>query len=253
IDNTFGTNGKTVTELGGYDWGWSSVIQSDGKIIVGGVCGVAPYRNFGLVRYNTNGTIDNTFGTGGKVITDFGGDDYGWSSGILSDGKIVLAGISNYNFALAKYNTDGTLDNTFGTGGKVITDMGSNDYGFCVSVQPNDRIIVAGQSDNSFALARYIGKNCSASSIEDYNSDQNDVSIYPNPANDYIIIAVPQKSNIEILNIQGQLLKSLVTTEDKTTIDISGLTSGMYFIKVTTEKAVPTGRQGIAVKKFIKE
>ncbi|MFA4852003.1 MAG: T9SS type A sorting domain-containing protein [Bacteroidales bacterium] len=72
------------------------------------------------------------------------------------------------------------------------------------------------------------------------------MQIYPNPASDNLTIETPQKATIEILNIEGQVLKSMNTEEVHATLDISGFARGMYFIKVKTEK-------GVAVKKFVKE
>src|SRR6266478_85466 len=76
------------------------------------------------------GSLDLTFGTGGKVMTDFTGtDDFGNSIALQSDGKLVLAGYSNngsnYDVAVVRYNSDGSLDNAFGTDGKVSTPIGS--------------------------------------------------------------------------------------------------------------------------------
>ncbi len=167
LDNTFGTNGKVITDIASNndDYGHSIAIQSDGKIVVAGSIINGSNWDFVLARYNTDGSLDNTFGTGGKVITDFAGqDDDGQSVVIQSDGKIVIAGQayngSNGDFGLARYNTDGSLDNTFGTNGKVTTDIASNDdYGFSIAIQSDGKIVVAGQanngSNNDFALARY--------------------------------------------------------------------------------------------------
>ena len=85
-------------------------------------------RDFALARYNINGSLDSSFGTGGKVITPVGSDaDYGNSVAIQSDGKIVVSGYSyngtNDDFALVRYDSTGILDNTFGAAGKVITDF----------------------------------------------------------------------------------------------------------------------------------
>jgi uncharacterized delta-60 repeat protein len=113
----------------------------------------------------TPGSLDTTFGTGGKVTTEIGGShDSGYSVAIQSDGKIVVAGSSNngsdYDFALARYTTNGTLDTTFGTGGKVTTAIGESVDGvYSVAIQSDGKIVVAGDSDNGsnydFALARY--------------------------------------------------------------------------------------------------
>ena len=112
------------------------------------------------------GDLDPTFGGGdGKVTTDIvsADADYATAVAIQADGKIVVAGTSNgsgtNDFALARYTTAGALDATFGTGGKVTTDIGA-DYGYAVAIQADGKIVVAGESNggagnNDFALARY--------------------------------------------------------------------------------------------------
>ncbi|MFH1003906.1 MAG: T9SS type A sorting domain-containing protein [Bacteroidota bacterium] len=82
--------------------------------------------------------------------------------------------------------------------------------------------------------------------ISEFNKEKNNFIIYPNPATDNLTIESPQQAVMEISSIQGQLIKTLATNGNKTSIDISALPNGMYFIKMKTEK-------GIAVKKFVKE
>jgi len=83
---------------------------------------------FALARYNSDGTIDGSFGAGGKVITDFAGSrDLAFAVAVGSDRKIVAAGQSfvgfSYDIAVARYNSNGTLDPSFATGGKATTDF----------------------------------------------------------------------------------------------------------------------------------
>src|SRR6516164_1693828 len=101
------------------DDAYSSAVQSDGKLVVAGMTtNLDDTTDFGLARYNSNGTLDATFGTGGKVKTTFADFDGARAVAIQSDGKIVVAGYTlvNYSpdFALARYNSNGTLDATFG-------------------------------------------------------------------------------------------------------------------------------------------
>jgi uncharacterized delta-60 repeat protein len=136
LDNTFDSDGKVTTDIGSRDdIGHSVAIQSDGRIVVSGNTYSGSVYDFALARYNSDGSLDNTFDSDGKVTTDFGDIDYGGSAAIQSDGKIVLAGSSgiwpNIDFALARYNADGSLDNTFDSDGKVRTDFGDIDYGGC--------------------------------------------------------------------------------------------------------------------------
>lgn len=168
LDNTFGSSGKVLTDIGGEsDLAFSVAIQSDGKILVAGYCDDGLYADFALVRYNNDGSLDNTFDSDGKVSTDFASSgDRGHSVVIQNDGKIVLVGytsISRACFALVRYNNDGSLDATFGSGGKVTTDFGGFSYGGAharsVAMRTDGKIVVAGYHFNSdhcyFALTCY--------------------------------------------------------------------------------------------------
>jgi uncharacterized delta-60 repeat protein len=166
LDNSFGTNGKVTTPIGsGNDFGLSAAIQSDDKIVVSGYSFNGLNNDFAVVRYNSDGTLDNNFGTGGKVTTALGSfGDLAYSMVIQSDGKIILAGYSdttNSNFfGLVRYNSDGSLDATFGSGGIVTTHVGlSDDQCYSVALQSDGKIVAAGYShngnDDDFALVRY--------------------------------------------------------------------------------------------------
>jgi len=165
LDSSFGSGGKVVVAIGSSDdCGMSVAIQSDGKIAVAGYTYNAGNNDFALVRYNSNGSLDSSFCSGGRVTTAIGFSDYGQSVAIQSDGKIVLAGYiwngSNYGFALVRYNSSGSLDSSFGSGGKVTSAIGSsNDCCMSVAIQSNGKIAVAGYTYNGsnwdFALVRY--------------------------------------------------------------------------------------------------
>ncbi|MEV6050381.1 calcium-binding protein [Streptomyces sp. NPDC052107] len=167
LDTTFGTGGLVTTDFGGdNDQALGVALQNDGKIVAAGFTNAGGTNDFALARYNTDGSLDTTFGTGGKVITDFGGTiDEAFGVAVQTDGKIVAAGITNaggtFDFALARYNTNGSLDTTFGTGGKVTTNFGGSDVARGVTLQTDGKIVAAGSSNaggtTDFALARYLG------------------------------------------------------------------------------------------------
>ena len=112
--------------------------------------------DFALARYNADGSLDNSFGIGGRVRTDFFGlDDVANAVARQADGKIIAAGTARVGFdlriALARYNVDGSLDSTFDGDGKAVTpDASGVAYG--VVVQPDGKILVAG---SNFALVRF--------------------------------------------------------------------------------------------------
>jgi uncharacterized delta-60 repeat protein len=170
LDPTFGNNGKVTTAFGtGYERGLTIVLQPDGKAVVAGSVYVDTPRvispDFGLVRYNSDGSLDTSFGNGGKAITDFGGFDQVRALLMQPDGKIVAAGSAgvpgsvDLNFGLARYNPDGSLDPTFGDNGKVSTDFGSLERAYALLLQPDGKIVAAGASTfrgrEVSALARY--------------------------------------------------------------------------------------------------
>ncbi|MBF8255996.1 MAG: putative delta-60 repeat protein [Anaerolineales bacterium] len=165
LDAAFGTGGivTTATGTGTNDSALSVAIQADGKIVAAGRSGSLDDHDFALVRYNTDGSLDATFGTGGKATTPIGTDDWANSVVIQPDGKIVAAGYTgflNTDFALARYNTDGSLDTTFGTGGIATTAIGIHSYAKGVAVQSDGKILAAGDStngagDSDFVLIRY--------------------------------------------------------------------------------------------------
>jgi uncharacterized delta-60 repeat protein len=159
LDEGFGEKGKAVTDFtGGFDGPFAVVIQPDGKVLLGGTAGEgAAYRDFGLARYNPDGSPDTSFGSGGKQTTNFGSENDGNDAiadlAVLADGKILAAGASErrttgailYDFALARYNPDGSLDPSFGTGGKVTTDVSPvDDQGGSAIVQSDGKVLLAG-------------------------------------------------------------------------------------------------------------
>jgi uncharacterized delta-60 repeat protein len=169
LDTSFGTSGFINTDFaGGTDVAHSIALQVDGKIVLGGLAVVPGVRiDFALARYNSDGTLDTSFNGTGKVLTNLGvtgSDDQGRQVTLQADGKILLAGWSNAggttDFALVRYDTNGTLDTTFNGTGKVTTAIGTgSDLGLSVTVQSDGKILVAGQSDtagNNFAVVRYL-------------------------------------------------------------------------------------------------
>src|SRR5439155_24908643 len=96
----------------------AAALQPDGKIVVAGTASYDTSDDFGLLRYETNGSLEEGFGVGGKVTTDFGGGDQARAVVIQPDGRIVAAGYTSIgpggrNYALARYLSDGSLDSNF--------------------------------------------------------------------------------------------------------------------------------------------
>ena len=175
LDTTFGVSGQSPS------LGPASAIvplSNDQFIVAGTLDSAAPLRGtapqgFALVRYNTNGTIDTTFGTLGGAVTPFPGNAYAaaFAVAVQSNGDIVAAGQTAVNnpvsgpssFALARYTANGRLDTTFGTSGLVTTAFGNNSaFVSALAIQADGKIVAVGNgggdTDDGFTLARYLAQ-----------------------------------------------------------------------------------------------
>jgi uncharacterized delta-60 repeat protein len=164
LDTTFGNFGIVITAFGnGNDSATKVAIQGDGKIVVAGVTFNGANEDFAMARYNTDGSLDTTFGNLGKVTTSIGsGDNAALDLVIQADGKIVVAGYAhnglNLDIALARYNSNGALDAAFGNQGIVITNIGGNEVAAAVVIQVDNKIVVASSFPADlyrFAALRY--------------------------------------------------------------------------------------------------
>ncbi len=173
LDSTFGSAGKVTTAFGGKNT--AMAVQSDGKILMAG----GSIFDFLLARYNADGSLDASFGVGGLVTTDIGGftQEEARAVAVQDDGKIVVAGnvrvsevrggslFDEFTFTLVRYNSDGSLDNSFGFGGtgKVKSTVVGRAFAVAVLNNPgvsDDKILLAGDdtltaNEDNFRLARF--------------------------------------------------------------------------------------------------
>ncbi len=241
--NTDGTLDATFNPgSGANSYIYTTAIQSDGKIIIGGdftsYNGTPRNR---IARLNTDGTLDATFNPG------TGAGSYVITTAIQSDGKIVIGGdFTSYNGAtinrIARLNTNGTLDATFNPG------TGANYSINTTAIQSNGKIVIGGSftSYNGIgrnSIARILGTPVGIGTIQ-----PKAISIYPNPVSNELNIEIEGNKgqvNFEILNLFGQVVFNGNMVE-KTTVQISNFATGVYLIKVVTDK-------GFEIKKIIKE
>ncbi len=175
LDQTFGENGAasvsfTVNDL---------AIQNDGKIIAAGQKRYLGVEDFAVSRLNSDGTLDLDFGTEGTTVTDFDNKKDTISSvTIQEDGKIVVGGYNDnageFSFALARYNQNGYLDLNFNSTGKVVTQVFRGRI-FSVALQPDGKIIAAGEAFNHFGVIRYNADG----TIDTFSEPNNKLSYYP--------------------------------------------------------------------------
>lgn len=292
---------------------FSILIQKDHKIFMTGCAGVTSKTNFAFLRLNEDGSLDQSFGNGGDLQTDFkNNQDVAYTSIILDDGKIMVSGtakdsLTNYDFALARYMPDGKLDPSFGIDGKMTYDLkGPSDAGYYMIQQSDGKFLMCGTNNiighNSYVIVRFnsdgtidpsFGKDGIASldvgnifpdntpfftmqsdgklvMVHNYkngtnfnflvmrfldnviikNNDPIDqtnlVSIIPNPVTDNINITVNSKLSdsdfkIEIVNLKSQLIEQklfhAMELKNKTlSYPVKKLIPGMYFINWTSDK-----------------
>lgn len=164
LDPTFSGDGLQTTKFSSNADALGMTLQSGGKVILAGLNG----GRFALARYTSAGALDSTFSSDGKVTTAFS-DNYGAAEAIIfdvkvqPDGKIVVAGRVHYvntgdNFALARYNANGTLDSIFGK--KVVDFDGDltsdNDSAEALAIQPDGKYVLAGYDEGDFAVGRFL-------------------------------------------------------------------------------------------------
>ncbi|HEY6206829.1 MAG TPA: delta-60 repeat domain-containing protein [Chthoniobacterales bacterium] len=274
LDNTFGVNGRVTTDFPGLAAVASSVVvQADGKIVVAG--GAFPFftfaGNFEIVRYNSNGSLDTSFGNGGIVETNFPAGSYAFAVALQSDGKIIAAGTyyANFNpgdqsdtdFALARYNPDGSPDTSFGTGGQVTTDFsGHEDDAYSVLLQSDGKIVVVGSANSTanyydFAAARYLSNGTLDTSFgtsgkvtTDFGDHNLDIAYSAALQSDGKIVAAGtatlnggtnQFFGVARFNSNGTLDTSFRTT-GKTTVDFGNFLQGAYQVLIQSDGKILT-------------
>ena len=159
LDPSFGTGGLVTTSIGNSAQATAGVLQPDGRIVAVG------YLTFGgtiaAARYNTDGSLDPTFGSGGTVLlSQLSGFFRMRDVALQPDGKLLIAGThisAVHDFAVVRLLPDGTLDPTFDGDGLVTSDFGASEIGSSVIVLADGRIVLGGdRSPGDFALVRYL-------------------------------------------------------------------------------------------------
>ncbi|MFT3746182.1 MAG: delta-60 repeat domain-containing protein [Pyrinomonadaceae bacterium] len=228
LDTSFGNSGMAYVSMSASRFSFDNskclVIQPDGKIVVAGESQISGAYDLTVVRLNPNGSLDTTFGTGGKVITNTLVYDRVSNIAIQSDGKLIVGGYSCQSstlcggfveaaWTLVRYNSNGSLDSTFGTGGKVSTDLanGFPDQLWSLAVQPDGKIVAAGivdiinQSPGGIrgAVVRY---NSNGTLDTSFNS----TGIFIDPAVVFTDLALQSDNKIVVSGYDRNLSDSLV-------------------------------------------
>jgi uncharacterized delta-60 repeat protein len=247
LDNTFGNSGIVSNPIGTNGDATSIEIQADGKIVVGGSSSVSGSVVIALTRYNINGSLDNTFGNGGIVTTSIGTDSYASSIQIQADGKIVAAGSSGVGgsavFALTRYNTNGSLDNTFGNGGIVTTPIGTNSWASSIQIQADGKIVAGGYCEDNggyINLVRY--NNSLAADISENSNITSQISICPNPFSNATTLntnKIFENATFLVYNTLGEQVRKIDNISGQTfTFYRENLEEGIYFYQLNENNKI---------------
>jgi uncharacterized delta-60 repeat protein len=167
LDTSFSADGRQTTNFGPPGFGTidfaTNVALQNGKIVAVGGTGTPSGGGFALARYNSNGTLDTSFSGDGKQMTDLG--DYVQGMAVAPNGKLVVVGAEGplvTDFAIARYNANGSLDSSFSGDGKQTTDVGDGGEATGVALQSDGKIVAAGTGrgptlGDDFTLVRYLG------------------------------------------------------------------------------------------------
>jgi uncharacterized delta-60 repeat protein len=251
-DDSFGTDGKLTTDVAqNSDFGDSVALQADGKIVVAGTSFTPIGTHIHLHRYNPDGSLDDGFGVNGSLRIIVGVLSFGRALSIQPDGKLLVAGYSrgpgqaDFDFTLVRYTTEGTPDNSFGSGGIVVTGVGENDEANSMALQPDGKVIVAGLSDVngllSFAVVRYLsGLDVG---ILDLSVAHTVPLIYPNPIGMHATLEYTlqhaERVSIELLDIQGRKVHTFIEGQDQA--------SGHHQHTIELPEAFPSGTYHLAI------
>ena len=157
LDASFGAFGKVRTRIGLQSEASAVAQQRDGKLVVAGWTETGDQYDFAVVRYRRDGSLDRSFGRRGVVTTDFGRNESAFAMRLQRDGKIVLAGVTyddqTWQLALTRYTHRGSLDRTFGSGGKEVA--AGSPGAFALVLQPDGKIVVGGGANRAFVVSRF--------------------------------------------------------------------------------------------------
>jgi uncharacterized delta-60 repeat protein len=199
VDTSFGSNGiVTMKKFTGTCQGLA--LQSDGKIVAAGYA-MGKTNEFAVARYNTNGSLDSSFGSQGIVTTSVGSGAFVSAVAIDVNGNIDVVGNAQGGFALVRYTTTGSLDTSFNKTGLVITTASGLTNARALAIQPDGNIVVAGKSSSGMAVARYVGTGTTAGQL-DSAFGAGGIVIVPPPAG----AAYPGQANGVLIQNGGSIV-----------------------------------------------
>ena len=254
LDNSFSTNGYTEIDFAGLDNDARAITLSGDKILVAGYCNTGSHVVMAVGRLNSDGTMDHSFGTMGEMLIPFYSGTVAEAQSICvqQDGRVLVAGSADNGvfkeFGVARLNDDGSLDNSFGSGGKVQTDLSDYDVAYSVAMQNDGKILMAGRATTTnlnFAIVRYIsGVNIG---IGEVATTIGSTFVYPNPIinNEVRVefeLSHSQDVSIQLFDLTGKLITTLrpetkmIAGQHSQSFTLPNLSTGQYLLRLMTEK-----------------
>lgn len=262
-DISFSGDGKETTQFGQLSQVrsvQSAVIDREDKYYASGLVFRNGSNDFAVARYNMNGTLDTTFNTTGKVMTAVGtNEDQILDSVVQPDGKLVVAGFTsngtngtNKDFALMRYNLNGSVDTTFGSCGKIVTHLGTtNDIAWGVALQADGMVVAAGEVQNGStsadgAIVRYKPVGGASATTKDFDGDgREDVSVFRPSDGSWHMTCSCQGQRGTRFGQAGDLPVAADYDGDGKT-DLAVFRSGTWFINRTSDGQLGVINFGIA-------
>jgi len=265
VDTSF-AGGAPLTRVGdSEDYAYAVTVQADGKVLVAGSSASNQGTRIAVVRYLRDGTLDTSFGVGGKAIAAVGTrEDVARAIAVQSDGRIVVAGLSyqctaDYDFTLVRFMPDGTPDASFGEQGRVTTDFGGDsNRAFALLLMPDGRIVAGGQSNVQrgstgvdFALARYLADRRLDTSFG--TSGKVVASILPGSTSDMVrgLALQTVQGSVRLLAVGGEGGFTAARFTEAGALDTSfgngGKVSGLFGVSIGSAHAVAVLPSGEAV------
>jgi uncharacterized delta-60 repeat protein len=253
FDNSFDEDGIANFNISGlYDAPQFLTLRDDDSMIIVGYTYSEDGTNtdWALVSLTSTGEFDSTFGSNGVVVAAFGDDnDVAEAVTIAPDGKILVAGyITDFNIygAIVRYNSNGELDNSFGTNGVTLIDAYSCNLEN-IKLQEDGKVVVCGwtgysdSNEHHFTAIRllYEGVNSVLNSVQ----EQNQLMIFPNPANESTTIKWKMEQGCEnqlltLTDVSGRIIFQEMAGRQQTTIDTSEMSDGLYFVSLQNDSTV---------------
>ncbi len=241
----FADNGQLILDIqnsqGSFEAAKKVIVQPDGYILIGGYS-----VNAAIIRLKPTGILDSTFANNG-VLLDIVTPHFSFSDFILQpDGKILVGGsteigVYNTGYSLLMIESDGTIDNSFGTNGRYNVDLNNSaDYAQAIKLQNDGKILLAGSSKEYGANATFglVRIHTGILGNSDFDVKQQ-FKIYPNPLSAVANITSNEKiKTIQLHNLNGQLIKAIQINDFSKEIDMSELSNGLYVYSLQLENGV---------------